>query len=69
MTAPSPSRPPALLRCPICGAAADPDFRPFCSRSHRDRDLLQWLDEGYRIPGRPLIDEDETGLDTPRSPD
>ena len=59
----------SLPRCPICGAAAIADYRPFCSRAHRDRDLLQWLDEGYRIPGRPLSDEDETGLDRPRTSD
>lgn len=50
-------------RCPMCGAAADPAYRPFCSRAHRDRDLLQWLGEGYRIPGRPLSGDDDTGLD------
>jgi len=58
-----------MTRCPICGAAALPEFRPFCSRSHRDRDLLHWLDEGYRIPGRPLDEQDETGLDSPADRD
>ena len=27
------------------------DFKPFCSRGCKDRDLLQWLGEGYRMPG------------------
>lgn len=63
------STPTGRVRCPICDAAADPDYRPFCSRAHRDRDLLQWLDEGYRIPGRSLAEHDETGLDTPPSRD
>ena len=40
-------------RCPICAKPANPDFRPFCSQGCRDRDLLQWLGEGYRIPGPP----------------
>ena len=26
------------------------EFRPFCSRGCRDRDLNQWFDEGYRVP-------------------
>jgi hypothetical protein len=52
------------MTCPLCKKPAHADYRPFCSRAHRDRDLLQWLGEGYRIPGRPLVDEDE-GLDSP----
>jgi endogenous inhibitor of DNA gyrase (YacG/DUF329 family) len=27
------------------------EHAPFCSRSCKDRDLLRWLGEGYRIPG------------------
>jgi len=57
----------SLSPCPACGAPAVPDYRPFCSRAHRDRDLLAWLGEGYRIPGRPL--EDEDALDSLRAPD
>jgi endogenous inhibitor of DNA gyrase (YacG/DUF329 family) len=33
---------------------------PFCSRGCRDRDLLQWLGEGYRIAGPPA-DEGDLG--------
>jgi len=47
--------------CPICAKAPVADHTPFCSRGCRDRDLLQWLSEGYRIPG-PALPED--GLDT-----
>ena len=42
--------------CPICGAKPAPEFKPFCSRGCKDRDLLQWLGEGYRVPG-PAADE------------
>ncbi|WP_082543234.1 DNA gyrase inhibitor YacG [Sphingomonas sp. Leaf339] len=52
--------------CPICGEATDPAYRPFCSARHRDRDLLQWLGEGYRIPGGPAAPE---GLDNPEEHD
>ena len=37
--------------CPICGKAGNADHAPFCSRGCKDRDLLKWLGEGYRIPG------------------
>ena len=39
-------------KCPICGTAEQAEFRPFCSRGCKDRDLLKWLDGGYRIRGR-----------------
>ena len=29
---------------------------PFCSQGCRDRDLLNWLGEGYRVPGPPAED-------------
>jgi len=38
-------------RCPVCGKSEQPDHAPFCSRVCKDRDLLKWLGEGYRIPG------------------
>jgi uncharacterized protein len=50
-----------MTACPICDRPADPAFKPFCSRACRDRDLLQWLGEGYRLPGRPAAEE---GLDS-----
>ena len=39
-----------------------PEHAPFCGRGCKDRDLLQWLSDGYRIPGLP-IEEDENGRD------
>jgi len=54
--------------CPICGKPPTPDARPFCSPRCRDRDLLQWLSEGYRIPGPPAEGDEtdiaSTGLDS-----
>jgi endogenous inhibitor of DNA gyrase (YacG/DUF329 family) len=39
------------------------EYKPFCSQGCKDRDLLKWLDEGYRVPG-PLADhEDSIGSD------
>ena len=50
--------------CPICGKAVAPEFTPFCGRGCKDRDLLQWLGEGYRIPAEPADPEAQSGLDT-----
>lgn len=47
--------------CPICGNTPDPAFKPFCSRGCKDRDLLQWLGEGYRLPGAAIDPEDAEG--------
>lgn len=40
--------------CPMCGKPPSKDHAPFCSRGCKDRDLLKWLGEGYRIPGPPV---------------
>ncbi len=43
-------------------------FSPFCSQGCRDRDLLKWLGEGYRVAGPPSDPEgreiDADGLDS-----
>ncbi|SOB80846.1 hypothetical protein SAMN06297144_1267 [Sphingomonas guangdongensis] len=54
------SRPATRNRCPVCSAATAAAHAPFCSQGCRDRDLLQWLGEGYKIPG-PAADP---GLDS-----
>ena len=42
---------PSSKLCPICRKPLSPEHAPFCSRGCKDRDLLRWLDQGYRIPG------------------
>jgi len=38
--------------------------KPFCSQGCRDRDLIQWLSDGYRIPGLPAeADEQDSASD------
>ena len=54
-TAASPK--PRRAACPLCGKPAKADHAPFCSQGCRDRDLLKWLGEGYRVPGRPVDEE------------
>jgi len=45
-------------KCPLCGKPASPEHTPFCGQGCRDRDLLRWLGEDYRIPGPPADFED-----------
>lgn len=40
-------------KCPICGKPRSEEHTPFCSKRCRDRDLLQWLEDGYALPGPP----------------
>ena len=47
--------------CPLCGKPPSKEHAPFCSRGCKDRDLLRWLDEGYKIPGPKA---DPQGLDS-----
>ena len=39
--------------CPVCGKAKSERDAPFCSQGCRDRDLLNWLGDSYRVPGPP----------------
>ena len=41
---------PIKAVCPICRKPTVHEFRPFCSRGCRDRDLIGWMDETYRVP-------------------
>ncbi len=46
------SQPPApIRRCPICRKPRAAEYSPFCSSRCRDRDLVNWLEEGYTLPG------------------
>jgi endogenous inhibitor of DNA gyrase (YacG/DUF329 family) len=59
-------KPPA---CPICGKPTAPEFAPFCGRGCKDRDLLKWLGEGYRLPAGPADENPPVGLDSADEPD
>ncbi|MDQ2893247.1 MAG: DNA gyrase inhibitor YacG [Pseudomonadota bacterium] len=52
--------------CPICDKPASDQNAPFCSRGCASRDLLQWLGDGYRIPGPPAHDD---GVDSAQTAD
>lgn len=50
--------------CPYCGKPSSPEQAPFCSRGCKDRDLLKWLGDGYRIAGPPADEQDLAGVDS-----
>ena len=55
--------------CPLCGNASQAAFKPFCSQGCRDRDLLNWLGDAYRVPGAPAGPEElAERLDIRREP-
>jgi uncharacterized protein len=47
----NPSRLTGNAKCPLCKKPVSAEHTPFCSRGCKDRDLLQWLGEGYKVPG------------------
>ena len=47
-------------KCPICGAAHNQKYAPFCSVKCADQDLGNWLTGNYAIPA---ADDDEDTLD------
>ena len=60
---PEPARGARRAACPGCGQPAAKGFTPFCSQGCRDRDLIQWLSDGYRIAGSPAADDADFGTD------
>jgi len=53
--------------CATCGKAANPQYRPFCSRRCADVDLARWLNESYAIPAE-TVDDDASSDDEDGSP-
>lgn len=39
-------------KCPICRKPRVTEHAPFCSSRCRDRDLVNWLADGYALPGQ-----------------
>src|SRR4029453_184105 len=68
---PSPPGPAAMPKkpepgskgCPYGGKPSHADHSPFCSRGCKDRDLLKWLGEGYRISAPPPAEGCLAGVD------
>jgi endogenous inhibitor of DNA gyrase (YacG/DUF329 family) len=52
---------PPARPCAICGKAALPNFRPFCSKRCADIDLGRWLKGVYVVPtNEPAAEDDGT---------
>ena len=49
---------PRTRLCPICRKPRQAEHSPFCSSRCRDRDLAQWFNDGYSVPGEPAKPED-----------
>ena len=55
------------MKCPTCGKPAqrkDNAFRPFCSERCKMVDLGRWVNDEYRVPGKPIPTE---SADLPRA--
>jgi endogenous inhibitor of DNA gyrase (YacG/DUF329 family) len=49
---------PAEKPCAYCGKSPrTAAYAPFCSRGCQDRDLVQWMREGYVVPASDNEDE------------
>jgi uncharacterized protein len=59
------------MKCPTCGKSverADNPFRPFCSERCKMIDLGRWVNEEYRVPGKPVDPEPTDDSDAHKDP-
>ena len=52
---------PRRSGCPLCGNPPAAGHAPFCSQGCRDRDLLNWLGDSYRVAGPPADENSADG--------
>jgi endogenous inhibitor of DNA gyrase (YacG/DUF329 family) len=64
------------MKCPTCGKPVDRknnSFRPFCSERCKMVDLGRWINEEYRLAGKPVpsesVDTPDDHKDSPESGD
>lgn len=54
---------PLTVKCPTCAKPVpwlpESEFKPFCSERCRLIDLGEWVMEEKRIPGEPVLDDDQ----------
>lgn len=50
-----------MTQCPICKTATVHEFRPFCSKLCKDKDLINWASGAY-VSSRPLDENDLENL-------
>ncbi len=60
---------PPIVKCPTCGGASvfapSNSWRPFCSERCRQIDFGAWASEEFRVPVKPVVQDDEA-LELPR---
>jgi len=49
----------AMKPCPICNKPSTEAHKPFCSKRCAEVDLGRWLTEGYKLPERPVVEDEE----------
>ncbi|MBA3256079.1 MAG: DNA gyrase inhibitor YacG [Pyrinomonadaceae bacterium] len=57
------------MKCPTCGKPVERKenpFRPFCSERCKMVDLGRWVNEEYRVPGKPIPSESADAPQTPK---
>lgn len=56
-----------VVKCPTCARQVpwlpEQQFKPFCSERCRLIDLGEWVMEEKRIPGEPVLEENNEQLD------
>lgn len=60
------------MKCPTCGKSVergDNPFRPFCSERCKMIDLGRWVNEEYRVPGKPAHPESTDDSDAHKDSD
>jgi endogenous inhibitor of DNA gyrase (YacG/DUF329 family) len=58
----TPAKKEIIISCPKCQGdclySPSNPFRPFCSSRCQNDDIIQWTEEGYRLPDRPAESEE-----------
>ncbi|MBA2526764.1 MAG: DNA gyrase inhibitor YacG [Pyrinomonadaceae bacterium] len=57
------------MKCPTCGKPVERkgnSFRPFCSERCKMVDLGRWVNEEYRVSGKPIPSDSAEAPDAPK---
>lgn len=50
-------------KCPTCGKPTNQQYRPFCSKFCKDKDLLNWINERYIVSSPHQDENDEEAVE------
>ncbi|QBF33205.1 DNA gyrase inhibitor YacG [Thalassococcus sp. S3] len=54
------------MSCPICHAATERKYRPFCSKRCADLDLAKWMNGSYSVPSSDPDDAEKAAEEAAR---